>query len=884
MRRKLSFLLFAVLFCSISAFAQTTVKGKVIDKETKEPLVGVSVFSELNKIGTTTDLDGSFVLKVSSATGKLSITYVGYKNIKLNAASDLGTIEMESDAIGLKDVVVTSSVAIRRKTPVAISVIEPEILETKLSTQEFPEILKSTPGVYATKQGGGYGDSRVNLRGFENENIAVMINGVPMNDMEWGGIYWSNWAGLSDVTRSTQVQRGLGASKVSAPSVGGSINIVTKTVDAHKGGAISYAIGDDGYNKLLFNVSTGLTENGWAVSLLAGKTWGDGYVQGTEFEGYSYFLNISKKIKDNHLLSYTLFGAPQWHNQRKDDMLISEWQTRPEKYRYNASYGFDMNGQRKKGVAYNEYHKPQMSLNHSWTINEKSSLSTSLYASLGYGYGLTGQGLTSAYRNKWYATSNDGSINQEFRSADGTFDYGGIYKLNQTSEEGSLMATAKSINNHNWFGLMSTYTTRLSKYIEVYGGIDLRYYKGIHQAKLYDLYGGDFFIDKTSRSNVTYQKGNTDWINQKLHKGDIVYRNYDGYTVQYGTFGQAEYNKDKLATFVAASINNNTYWRKDHFYYDKANSKSDTKSFIGFTVKGGANYNLDAHNNVFANIGYISRAPFFSGGVFLQTETSNQLNKQAKNEKIFSFEVGYGYRSSVFAANVNVYRTAWMDKTMARTFTFANSEERGSINLTGVNALHQGIELDFEAQPVKDLKLTGMVSFGDWEWNNNTSGYLYDSQGQPLTVDGQIASGVGAPDHALTYVNLKGVKVGNSAQTTFALGANYRILNVIRLGVDYTYFARNYAGYKLRGSDLTIGGTNKYETPWRMPSAGQLDANMSFDFKVSGMKATLYGNINNLTNNVYITDAQDGSTHMAETAQVYYAFGRTYSVRLKINF
>ena len=83
---------------------------------------------------------------------------------------------------------------------------------------------------------------RVNLRGFEAPNIAVMINGVPMNDMEWGGIYWSNWGALSDVTRSMQVQRGLGASKVAAPSLGGSINVVTRSTDAIKGGSVSYGM------------------------------------------------------------------------------------------------------------------------------------------------------------------------------------------------------------------------------------------------------------------------------------------------------------------------------------------------------------------------------------------------------------------------------------------------------------------------------------------------------------------------------------------------------------------------------------------------------------------------------------------------------------------
>ena len=107
-----------------------------------------------------------------------------------------------------------------------------------------------------------------------------MVNGVPVNDMEWGGVYFSNWAGLSDVTRSTQVQRGLGASKVSVPSVGGSLNIVTRSTDAQKGGSISYGMGNDGMNSILFSVSTGLMKGGWAVSLLGGKKWGDGYIQG----------------------------------------------------------------------------------------------------------------------------------------------------------------------------------------------------------------------------------------------------------------------------------------------------------------------------------------------------------------------------------------------------------------------------------------------------------------------------------------------------------------------------------------------------------------------------------------------------------------------------
>ena len=62
-----------------------------------------------------------------------------------------------------------------------------------------------------------------------------MVNGVPVNDMESGWVYWSHWAGLADVTNKMQVQRGLGASKLAIPAVGGTINILTNAAEFKKG-------------------------------------------------------------------------------------------------------------------------------------------------------------------------------------------------------------------------------------------------------------------------------------------------------------------------------------------------------------------------------------------------------------------------------------------------------------------------------------------------------------------------------------------------------------------------------------------------------------------------------------------------------------------------
>jgi len=869
---------------SSMAFSQGVVKGVVVDASNKEKLIGTTVLVKGTTIGTSSDVFGNFTLNVPAGKKTIVVQFVGYANkevdvtVKDGETTDLGTIALDPEQIGIAEVTVFASVAIARKTPVALSQIEPIQIEEKLSTQEFPEVLKSTPGVYATKQGGGFGDSRINLRGFESPNIAVMINGVPMNDMEWGGVYWSNWAGLADVTRSMQVQRGLGASKVAAPSLGGSINIVTRSTDAKKGGNVSYGIGSDGYTKVGFAVSTGLTENNWAITLLGAKTSGNGYVQGTEFESYTYFVNISKRINDAHQLSLTAFGAPQWHNQRNnsDKLLISEWEKQPMKYKYNASYGFDMNGQR-KASSYNVYHKPQISLNHFWTINEKSSLSTALYMSIGRGYGYSGQGFTSTDRSNWYGSSS-GIPNTTFRAEDGTFDYGAIYALNQASENGSQMVMSKSVNEHMWYGALSTFSTEITDDIDFYAGLDLRYYKGVHTNEIVDLYGGDFFIDATSLRPLL---SDNSWQTRRLQVGDVVYRDYDGFVLNEGVFMQAEYNKDALAAFIALSGSNTTYWRYDRFYYDKADAKSDKISFLGYSLKGGANYNLTDKHNVFANIGTISRAPFFSGGGFLNSTISNSTNPEAVNEKAFSMEFGYGYTSSYLKASLNIYRTLWKDKTMVRSVN-ANNPESAIVNLEGVNALHQGIELDFVARPIKDLEINGMISIGDWNWQDDASGYAYNRSGQAVDAAGNVVEPQ-SEQHARVTVGIGGIHVGNSAQTTAALGAKYELLKGFKLGIDANYFGRNYANFNISSVSTNLNPAT-FSQPWQIPDAYVFDLNASYRFKVGEFDATFVGNVNNLFDAIYITDANDGADHDWKTSPVFYGFGRTYSVSLKIKF
>lgn len=892
------FLLVAMLLLTSGTMvAQVTVKGQVVD-EYNEPVIGAAVTVAGGTQGVVTDLDGNFSINVAP-NATIVIKFLGYKEYRKKITGsgqvNLGVVVLEVDAFALDDVVVTSSIAVARKTPVALSTVDAVFITEKLGTQEFPEILKSTPGVHVNKQGGGYGDSELTMRGFGQENVAVMVNGVPVNDMEWGGIYWSNWMGMSDVTRSMQTQRGLGASKIAAPSIGGTVNIITKGIEAKEGGSISYTMGNNGMNKVQFNVSTGLNENGWAVTLLGAKNWGDGYVQGASYEGYNWFINVAKRINDKHQLQFMATGAPQKHDQRSSGagLTIADWKMTQDVFgvsdnRYNPTFGYRKNGQAYNS-AHNYYHKPQISLNHIWQINNKSSLSTSAYLSIGRGGGQSGQGNNdfSEYSYSSWNGAYRGVLQNTFRNSDGTFDYAAIEDMNAASEYGSLMVMSKSKNHHMWYGLLSTYTTKFNENFDFYGGIDVRYYKGTHTNEISDLFGGEYYMDSPDRKLVNAANNaaaaDPNWKYEKLGVGDVVYRDYDGFVAQGGGFFQLEYNKDKLSAFVSGSLSNTSYWRVDRFYYDKEHEKSETVNYLGFTAKAGANYNLTDNHNVFFNLGTISRAPKFSYGAFMQATSSNTTNPDAVNEKVYSAELGYGYRSKIFTANLNLYYTKWTDKTMTTSTTFNNV--KANINMSGVDARHMGAEIDLKFTPTPWLEVSGMFSYGDWQWDSKAKGYYFTEQGQPITKDGQVTQ-LMSEDHAWAIIDMKGVRVGGSAQTTANVGVTVKPMKNLRVGLEWTHYARNYSYYAVDGTLLSANKENKLDSPWKIPSSSLFDFNASYKFKFSGLDATLSGNVNNLLNYQYISKAWNpkGTVATNENVYVFYNTGRTYSIRLGVRF
>jgi hypothetical protein len=279
MKQFLLFFLGALL--SNSALCQAIVSGRVVDSETNEALPGAVVTFE-DGAGTTTDLDGSYSLKLDNGTYLLRATYVGMEpmSIPVEVSGENQTVDfLMISGSTMSEVNVTADMAVGRRTPVAFSDISSLKIKEELASRDLPMILNTTPGVYATQSGGGDGDARVNIRGFNQRNVSVMVDGIPMNDMENGWVYWSNWFGLDNVTQKTQVQRGLGASKLAVPSIGGNINILTQGMEEKFNVKLSTELGNNNNMRQGFGINSGRLRGDWAVTAAFSYKTNDGWVE-----------------------------------------------------------------------------------------------------------------------------------------------------------------------------------------------------------------------------------------------------------------------------------------------------------------------------------------------------------------------------------------------------------------------------------------------------------------------------------------------------------------------------------------------------------------------------------------------------------------------------
>ena len=895
------------LFLAVEA-QERNLSGKVLD-ENDEGLPGVSIIIKDTNIGTITNFNGAFDLNIPEINITLIFSAVGYTTQEVViGASSIIDVTMEVDIAELSAVVVTSGVidiAVGRKTPIAVSSITSKEILLKSGNLEFPEIMSKTPGVYATKQGGGYGDSRISLRGFDQTNTSILINGQPVNDMENGRLYWSNWQGLTDVTSGIQIQRGLGATKLAVPSVGGTISIFTKAVDKEKGGSASQMIGNNGYQKTVASYNSGKSASGWATSVLLAKWSGDGYINNTSGEGFNYFTAIGYAPEgSDHELNFSFLGAGQWHHQRDVWVSIRDYQNFGTDHKDGIDRRWNTNGGTLDGEEFsmrrNFYNKPLATFNWDYKINSKLKLATSLYGSAGRGGGTGPRG------NNYRATASDilpfrKDLTEHYlengngsRNADGSIDFDAVVAHNQSTTSGytgdisrftdqligsngfrdssvnrEVLIRRASMNSHNWVGGISNLEGQFGK-IKASVGIDLRKYTGYHYRTVNNLMGLDGYYSTGNKNS------NGQIINTTIDASPFGNTGLNGPKIDYYNIGKVgwtsfnsmfEYGGDKLTAVLQSGVSNQAFQRID-FFDQPANPESDVQNQPGGYIKGGANLNIDDKQNVFFNTGYISRQPQF-GAVF--PNYGNDINPDLQNEEIKSLELGYGFIGKNLSFKINAYSTTWGNRFVTRSLTNQQGVD-GSAQFKDIDVRHNGVEFEGKYKLSTSTRLTGMLSIGDWRYTKDFTSELFD--------DNQESIGTGT-------LYLKDAKVGDAAQITSNIGIDQKLGSRLSIDVDYRFVDGLYADYSITDSEFTTPDNNG---ALKLPSFGLVDFGITGKI---GKGWTIRANINNLLDKVYIAES-NSNIHTDDTSvtwegvdvrnSVWFGFGRTWNASLRYNF
>jgi len=893
MKKIVLFVILTVLLI-LPLYAQSgKIAGRVTIEKSGQPLANAAVILVGMEQGTYTKDNGTFTLTdVPVGMAEVQFRYMGYgtKTVEVDVEENetaIVNIQLVVKLIGIEGINIVSDRATERRTPVAFTDMDKEEMQSQLGSRDIPLALVTTPSVYATDQGGGAGDARVNVRGFDQRNVAIMINGVPVNDMENGWVYWSNWDGVGDATSSIQMQRGLSAVNLTTPSIGGTMNIITDPTAMKAGVNLKQEFGTAGFLKTTLSAGSGLIDNKIAFSASGVKKTGVGLIDKTWTDAWAYYLSTGWNINANNKLELYVVGAPQRHGQNLykqniavydpeyaadlddyDPLSLDNWIEGGREFNENwGSVSADYAGKQwwngSEHDRYDEefinerenfYHKPQINLNWYTKLNEDFNLYSIVYYSGGKGGG----------------TGTLMDIEWDYSTPTRTADWDATIAVNDTSSIGSLGILRNSVNSQWTIGAISKAYYTINENFKTSVGVDWRTAEIEHFREVRDLLGGEYIIPDPWYSSDFW----TGDENQRKLGDKIAY--YNTNTVDWmGGYLQGEYSQNAVTAYMMGGLSSIKYSFVDHFAADDEGDEvtAETEWIKGFQIKGGSSLIINENIDIFGNAGYVSKVPIFDDVI---DDGNGTVAADPENEKFISFEAGMNFMGldDQFAVKTNVYFTNWANQTLSRGVTNEDGSE-GLIFISGMDSRHMGIEIETNYRPIYFVQFDLAASVANWVYTNNVSA-TYDDYGSTGNID-------------TLNIYVEDLKVGNAPQTQLSFGTSFFPLEGLKAQFVVQHYRDQYSDFN------PFDRTDEEDTTqsWKIPDYTKLNFHLSYLLPVNfkGINVSVFAHLFNVLDSAFIQDATDNSSyngfdgdHDADDAEVFFGMQRTFNAGLTITF
>jgi iron complex outermembrane recepter protein len=735
-------------------------------------------------------------------------------------------------------ITITTNKAEERKSPVPFTEISESDIKRDYSVQDITKLMDFQPSILTYSQNGNsVGYINLNMRGFDQRRISVMVNGIPQNDPEDHNVYWVDFPDITESLENIQIQRGAGITSYGAAAIGGSINLTTSNFATRKSLKISSGIGWQKYgadgtkmvpniSKYLVEFSSGLTDN-YAFYGRLSRVNTDGYRDRSFANLNSYFFS-AVRFDDNLTTQINLFGGPF------SDGLV--YNGLPKSYikdlknrRLNLSYfAYDSTGvnilndwttQRRKQEV-EEFSQPHYELLNDWTISNNLTFKSALFYYTGAGYydydaGWAASYLTDRVAKDYTIDSAKVITNSLVRAYVDNRQGGWIPRIIWKHENGQFDA-----------------------------GIEMRFHRSEH----YGL--------------IKY----SEYYPQNYDPDYRIY-DYNGIRNIFSVFAREQYNltnslllniEGQLVRQLYSIDNEKSGLKYTHYI----NSNNDTIgngnalfniSYVFFNPRIGLNWNITENTNLYWMAAYTSREPqmgdlyssdasYYGAKPLFEGKTIDSVSHYdftkplIKPESMTDIEIGYTHRDPNNYYNINLYWMEYRDELVksGRLDIFGNP-----IDGNAPKTRHIGMELQASSKLLHsssgDIIFTLNTTFS----YNRILKYDYNLGNEQVVSlkDNPIA---GFPDYLANF------------RLSYILDEFYFSLNAKFVGL----FTTDNFGDLLKTNEMLIqsmqaGGS--YYRDNKVDSYTLVNASLSYKFKdiLTFKSLRLQMQVNNLLNNLF---------------------------------
>lgn len=872
----LSFLVSLLCFTAIAQ--DGGVKGVVVNRVDRRPVKDAEVvlYSTVNGISVRTGADGSFEIpNVADGMYRMEIKATNYITAELN-------VSIQGRIYDLREVSISPNIGPGDFNDSMFAEFEGEN-ESGSGYEDIPSVLSSSQDVFDNIASFSFSSMRFLSRGYESGMSDVYINGIRFNDAMSGYSPYSLFSGLNEATREKEVVGGMAVSDYGTGGISGLTNINAYASTVAKGYRFSVLTNSTTYRlRLMATYGTGKMDNGWAFALsLSTRLGGNDYIQGVFYNALAYFASAEKFIGDRHRFSFTVFGSPVQRGAQNSstqevyDMLGNNY--------YNSNWGYQDGKIRNARVRNN--HEPVALFNYEFTPVYDFKLSVGA----SYRFGRNGYSALDWYdapdprpdyyrnlpsyfdddpvkaawvREGWLTDDNIRHVNWErmYEVNRNSFfedgiDYNPSIDASTTTRSKYILEERHADQNDLNANIQAT--KLFGSHVKATLGYNFRWNKTEYYKIVKDLLGGDYWLDVDQFAERDFGEGDYNQ-NNLLNPNHVV---KEGEKYGYDYFAHY-YNHKAWTTWVftaggfeaslAGEAAYNTFWReglmKKGLFPDNSLGNSEKQNFFTYKGKLGLAYKFSGQNMIYANVGYMTNAPYFEEA-FLSPRTRNTVVSNLTTEKIFSADLNYSLKIGELALRISAFYTDIKDQTDLISFYDDLQRAYTNFSMTGIDQRNIGLEAGIRVPIYAGLAFEGALSYGKYVYTSNP----YVTQ----TVDNSERVVL---ENARVY--WEGYRVARTPQLASSVGLTWRGRNYLFAGIDLNYFDGMYISMNpLRRTDYAVRGIDhttpegmealRYMTDQeRFPRAFILNANIGKSWMIHykyllGVSA----NINNILNN-----------------------------------